>query len=155
MQSGTPGIITHVTSAPGGRAGSVARLEAAGSASAAQDVLLTQVFGAGTVNAGDTIGGSFDLYGSLAGAGGVVFVELIYLDANGNDNGRNFLGADVPYAPTTNWTTHTGSKSAGIRADGSMANVEGGILVLLKSSCGPIPGCGVDAYIDNVSFTVN
>ena len=83
-----------------------------------------------------------------------MFVELIYLDANGDDNGRNFLGAAAPYTPTGTWTTHSGSKPAGIRADGSTASVEGGVLLLLKSSCGPVPGCGVDAYFDNVTLTI-
>lgn len=145
-----PGIITLVTSAPASRAGAVARLEAAGDGVAgSQDVLLTQVMATGTLNVGDTIDVSFDLYGSLAGAGGVVFVELIYLDVNGIDTGvRSFVGGGAPKVPSTTWTTY--SDSIVVPA----GDVSGGVKLQLKSSCGPVSGCGVDAYFDNVSATI-
>ena len=152
----TPGTISIVVP-PGGQAGTaVARLEAAGNAAAgSQDVLLSQVaLGAGSISQGDTIDVSFDLYGSLTGAGGVVFVELIYLDSGGNEVGRNFIDAAAPYFPTTTWTTYTGSKPAGFTTGGSTVSVDGGVTLELKASCGPVDGCGVDAYIDNVTYTV-
>ena len=129
----------------------MARLEAAGDAIAgSQDVLLTQVLAAGTLTVGDIIDVSFDLYGSLAGAGGVVFVELIYLNGAGNDTGtRNFVDGGAPKVPTTTWSTYSDSIVVP-----SIADVSGGVVVQLKSSCGPVDGCGVDAYFDNVSATV-
>jgi hypothetical protein len=147
----TPGTITLVTSAPGSRAGAVARLEAAGDAIAgSQDVLLTQVLAAGTLNVGDTIDVSFDLYGSLAGAGGVVFVELIYLNGAGDDTGtRSFVDGGAPKVPTTTWSTYSDSIVVP-----SIPDVSGGVVLQLKSSCGPVDGCGVDAYFDNVSATI-
>ena len=153
--SATPGIIT-MTAPPAGQAGTaVVRLQAAGEAAGSQDVLLSQVaLGAGSIAQGQTINVSFDLYGSLSGAGGVVFVELIYLNSDGDDVGRNFVGAAAPYAPNSTWTTHAGSKAAGFTAVGTMVSVDGGVTLELKASCGPVPGCGVDAYIDNVTYTV-
>ena len=129
----------------------MARLEAAGDGVAgSQDVLLTQVLAAGTLNVGNTIDVSFDLFGSLAGAGGVVFVELIYLDGTGADTGtRSFVDGGAPKVPTTTWTTYSDSIVVP-----SIPDVSGGVVVQLKSSCGPVDGCGVDAYFDNVSVTI-
>jgi len=149
----TPGTISIDTSDPGTNPDpgntAVARLQAAGDAAlGSQDVLLRQVaLDAGSISPGDTIDVSFDLYGSLSGAGGVVFVELIYLNNLGEEASRDFVGAAAPYTPTTTWTTHVGSKPAG-------ANVDGGVTLELKASCGPVTGCGVDAYFDNVTYTV-
>lgn len=149
----TPGTISIDNSNPGTNPDpgntAVARLQAAGDATlGSQDVLLSQVaLGAGSISPGDTIDVSFDLYGSLSGAGGVVFVELIYLDNMGMETGRDFIDTGAPYSPTTTWMTYTGSKPAG-------ANVDGGVTLQLKASCGPVNGCGVDAYFDNVTYTV-
>ena len=73
------------------------------------DVLISQVaLAAGTVAPGDSIDVSFDLYGSLSGAGGVVFVEVIFLNAAGEDEGgRNFVGPAAPYVPSTTWTNYS------------------------------------------------
>jgi len=149
----TPGTISIDGTNPGTNPDpgntSVARLQAAGDATlGSQDVLLSQVaLGAGSISPGDTIDVSFDLYGSLSGAGGVVFVELIYLDNMGMETGRDFIDTGAPYAPTMTWMTYTGSKPAG-------ANVDGGVTLQLKASCGPVTGCGVDAYFDNVTYIV-
>jgi hypothetical protein len=138
----------------------VARLNAAGAATPSpqgNDVLLSQVaLAAGTVQAGDTIDVSFDLYGSLAGAGGVVFVEVIFLNAAGQDvGGRDFVGPAAPYVPTTTWTTYSGSVIAGTATGGGQFDVSGGVTLQLKAACGPVDGCGVDASFDNVTFTIN
>jgi hypothetical protein len=137
----------------------VARLVAVGSATPAQgnDILLSQVaLGAGTIQAGDSIDVSFDLYGSLTGAGGVVFVEVIFLDATGQDvGGRDFVGPAAPYTPTTTWTNHSGTVIAGTATGGGQFDVSGGVTLQLKAACGPVDGCGVDASIDNVTFTIN
>ena len=152
------GSIALDSSGVGGRAGTVARLVAAGDATGSNDVLISQVaLGAGTIAAGDTIDVTFDLYGSLTGAGGVVFVEVIFLNGAGLDEGgRDFVGPAAPYTPTTTWTTHAGSVTAGTAVDGSQWDVSGGVTLQLKAACGPIAGgCGVDAYFDNVTFTIN
>jgi hypothetical protein len=132
-----------------------ARLQAAGNTGGTQDALLQQVaLGAGSVAVGDTINVSFDLYGQPPGPGGVVFVELIYLDSNGEDNGRNFIDTDAPYFPNTTWTRHTGVKPAGLKTDGTTASVDGGVTLQIKASCGAVPECTVDAYVDNVTFEI-
>ena len=136
----------------------MARLQAAGDAAGTNDALLSQVaLGAGTIAAGDTIAVSFDLYGSLSGAGGVVFVEVIFLDANGDDvGGRDFVGPAAPYTPTAAWVNHSGTVIAGTATGGGQFDVSGGVTLQLKAACGAIAGgCGVDAYFDNVTFTIN
>jgi hypothetical protein len=156
---GPPNIGTAVVdnSGQGGRAGTVARLNAAGQGTSGNDVLIVQgPIGAGTIQAGDTIDVSFDLYGSLAGAGGVVFVEVIFLDGAGNDNGRDFLRSDpTPYFPNNTWTTYSGSVTAGTTVGGGTADVSGGVTLSLKASCGADVSCAVDASFDNVTFTIN
>ncbi|MDH3430210.1 MAG: family 16 glycosylhydrolase [Gammaproteobacteria bacterium] len=152
------GSITLDSSGRGGRAGTVARLVAAGDAAGTNDVLISQVaLAAGTVAPGDSIDVSFDLYGSLTGAGGVVFVEVIFLNAAGEDlGGRNFVGPPDPYFPSETWTTHSGTVTAGTAVDGSQWDVSGGVTLQLKAACGAIVGgCGVDASFDNVTFTIN
>jgi hypothetical protein len=152
------GSITLDSSGQGGRAGTVARLVASGDASSTNDVLISQVaLAAGTIVTGDTIGVSFDLYGSLSGAGGVVFVEVIFLNGAGVDEGgRNFVGPAAPYTPTATWTTHSGTVIAGTGANSSGWDVSGGVTLQLKAACGAIVGgCGVDASFDNVTFTIN
>jgi hypothetical protein len=152
------GSISIDMSGQGGRAGSVARLMAAGSdIVGTSDVLIGQVaLAAGTIQPGDTIDVSFDLFGSLTGAGGVVFVEVIFLDASGSDNGRNFVGPAAPYFPTSTWTNYSGQVTAGTTVGGGSASVAGGVTLELKAACGAIVGgCGVDASFDNVTFTIN
>ena len=135
----------------------MARLNAAGQGTSGNDVLIVQgPLGAGTIQAGDTIDVSFDLYGSLAGAGGVVFVEVIFLDGAGNDNGRDFLRSDpTPYFPNNTWTTYSGSVTAGTTFGGGTADVSGGVTLSLKAACGADVSCAVDASFDNVTFTIN
>jgi hypothetical protein len=152
------GSIALDSSEQGGRAGSVARLIAAGDATGTNDVVISQVaLAAGSISPGDTIDVSFDLYGSLTGAGGVVFVEVIFLNAAGVDEGgRNFVGPAAPYVPSTTWTNHSGTVIAGTAVNGSQWDVSGGVTLELKAACGAIAGgCGVDASFDNVTFTIN
>jgi len=135
-----------------------ARLVAAGDAAGTNDVLIDQVaLAAGTIAPGDSIDVSFDLYGSLTGAGGVVFVEVIFLNGAGEDEGgRNFVGPAMPYVPSTTWTNYAGTVIAGTAVDGSQWDVSGGVTLELKAACGAIAGgCGVDASFDNVTFTNN
>ncbi len=145
------GSITLDTSVPGGRAGTVARLVAAGSAASAQDVLLSQVdlveINSVAVTGGASVTVSVDVYGSLSGAGGVVFIELISRNSLGEETGRSFIGP-APIFPDGTWTTH--SSTVNVAAD-----VSGGVTLQLKSSCGPVDGCGVDAYFDDVTMAIN
>ena len=135
----------------------MARLVAAGDAAGTNDVLISQVaLAAGTVAPGNSIDVAFDLYGSLTGAGGVVFVEVIFLNAAGEDlGGRDFVGPPDPYFPSTTWTNYSGTVIAGTAVDGSQWDVSGGVTLQLKAACGAIDGCGVDASFDNVTFTIN
>jgi hypothetical protein len=123
------GSIAIDNSGQGGRTGSVARLITDASATQTNDVLISQVaLAAGTITPGDSINVSFDLYGSLAGAGGVVFVEVIFLDATGQDvGGRDFVGPAAPYVPTTTWTNHSGTVIAGTATGGGTFDVSGGV----------------------------
>ena len=146
------GSITLDTSAQGGRTGTVARLVATGAVVAgAQDVLLSQVdlteINSVSISGGDSVTVSVDVFGTLSGAGGVVFIELISRASGGAETGRSFIGP-APIFPTTTWTTH--SSTVNVAAD-----VSGGITLQLKSSCGPVDGCGVDASFDNASMVIN
>jgi hypothetical protein len=146
------GSITLDTTGQGGRAGNVARLVATGAVAAgAQDVLLSQVnlteINSVPISGSDSVTVSVDVFGSLSGAGGVVFIELISRDSGGNETGRSFIGP-APITPTTTWTSY--SATVNVAAD-----VSGGITLQLKSSCGPVDGCGVDASFDNVSIVIN
>jgi hypothetical protein len=85
-----------------------------------------------------------------------VFVEVIFLDASGQDvGGRDFVGPAAPYVPTTTWTKHSGTVIAGTATGGGQFDVSGGVTLQLKAACGAIDGCGVDASFDNVTFTIN
>ncbi|MCP3869952.1 MAG: hypothetical protein GY703_18035, partial [Gammaproteobacteria bacterium] len=142
------GSIALDTSEQGGRSGTVARLIASGSTVSAQDVLLSQVnlmeLDSVAISGGDQVTVSVDVYGSLSGAGGVVFIELISRNAAGVETGRSFIGP-APVTPTTTWTTY--SETVSVAAD-----VSGGITLQLKSSCGPVDGCVVDASFDNITI---
>ena len=158
------GTITADTSGQGSRAGTVARLVTAATATQFSNVIISQEgLAASTVAPGDSIDVSFDLYGSLAGAGGVVFVEVIFLNGDGADvGGRDFvsdislLTPDTPYKPTGTWTPYSGTVIAGTATGGVTGfDVSGGVVLSLKVACGAIDGCGVDASFDNVTFTIN
>ncbi|MCP4992939.1 MAG: hypothetical protein GY934_04005, partial [Gammaproteobacteria bacterium] len=147
-QSSGGGAITLDSSEQGGRTGTVARLVASGSSASAQDVLLSQIdlveIDSVAINGGDSVTVSVDVFGSLSGAGGVVFVELISRNSGSDETGRSFIGP-APITPTTTWTTY--SSTVNVAAD-----VSGGITLQLKSSCGAVDGCVVDASFDNVSI---
>ena len=91
-----------------------------------------------------------------------MFVEVIFLDANGNDvGGRDFVSdvslptPDTPYTPTGTWTTYSGTVTAGTAFGGGSFDVSGGVVLSIKAACGPIDGCAVDASFDNVTFVIN
>ncbi|XOV93542.1 MAG: immunoglobulin-like domain-containing protein [Bacteroidota bacterium] len=102
--------------------------------------------GIGTVTANATVTVSFDLFGSLAGAGGVVFAELFSELDGGGVSKSEILGAG-PVFPNGTWTTYSFTTTLG-------DDVAGGITLQLKSDCGANTGCVVEAYFDNVSIKV-
>ncbi len=103
--------------------------------------------GAGNLTPGASVTVSFDMRGSLSGAGGVVFAEFFSeLSGGGTSKAEIFTGG--PLTPDTAWVNYTFTTTLG-------PDVSGGVTLQLKTSCGPVEGCGVDAYFDNVSIVVN
>lgn len=156
------GSITDDSSGQGGRGGTVARLIVDASTASFNDAVISQEgLGAGTVTAGDTVTVTFDLYGTPLPPGGVVFAEVIFLNAMGQDEGgRDFLNSDpAPLNPTTTWTPVSGTVTAGTGqvapSGGGSWDVSGGLVLSLKVSCGPVDGCAQDVSFDNVTFTIN
>jgi hypothetical protein len=107
--------------------------------------------GVGTVQANSPVTISFDLFGSLSGAGGVVFAEFFSeLSGGGTSKSEILSGAPLfPNAPndwTAGWVTYTFNTTTG-------PDVSGGVTLQLKTDCGANPGCTVNTYWDNVSVT--
>jgi hypothetical protein len=87
--------------------------------------------------------------GSLAGAGGVVFVELFSEFAGGGATNEIYTGGPIfPDADPNVWTSYTWNTTLG-------ADVGGGVTLQLKVGCGGVEGCGADIYFDNVTITIN
>ena len=82
--------------------------------------------------------------GSLSGAGGVVFAELFSETSGGGASKAEILSGG-PLAPDTAWTNYSFTTTLG-------PDVSGGVSFQLKASCGPVEGCGVDVFFDNVSI---
>jgi len=101
---------------------------------------------AGNLTPGAPITITWDMRGSLQGAGGVVFVELFSEFSGGGATGEIYTGG--PIFPTADWASFTWNTNLG-------ADVSGGVTLQLKTSCGPVEGCGVDAYFDNVTITTD
>jgi hypothetical protein len=100
--------------------------------------------GIGTVQPNSSVDISFDLFGSVSGAGGVFVAEFFSELCGGGTSSSVVLGQPVP---TGTWTNHSFNTPTG-------NDVCGGVTLQLKADCGANPGCTVDAYIDNVSVTV-
>lgn len=103
--------------------------------------------GIGTITPGASVTVTFDLYGSVAGAGGVVFVELFSELSGGGTSKAEILGGG-PLFPNNTWTSKSYTTTVG-------SDVSGGITVQLKADCGANPGCKVEAFFDNVSVKIN
>ena len=103
--------------------------------------------GAGLLVAGQAINVSFDLFGSLAGAGGVFFAKG-FSEVSGGGTSKSELFSGGPLFPNGTWTTYNFTHIAG-------PDISGGFTLQLKTDCGANPGCVVDAYIDNVSITAD
>jgi hypothetical protein len=100
----------------------------------------------GIVTPGDAYTISFDMKGTIAGDGGVVFGEFISEGAEGQSTNEFLNGG--PIFPTINWATYTFTPTAG-------ADVSRGITFQLVAVCGAVSSCGVDVYFDNVSIVRN
>ena len=119
------------------------------SAGSAQDAMIKAAnLAAGEIAVGQTVTVSFDLKGDLTGVGGVVFAQFFYETASaGVSNGAGGLGGGLaPLAVTSEWKTFSYTQTID-------SNVDGGVSLLLKASCGA-EICGVDAYFDNISIVV-
>jgi beta-glucanase (GH16 family) len=101
-----------------------------------------------TPNAPVTV--TWDLRGSLAGAGGVVFVELFSeLDGGGTSKAEIYTGGPIfPDADPNVWTPYSWNTTLG-------PDVSGGVTLQLKVGCGGVEGCGADIFFDNVTVTIN
>jgi len=102
---------------------------------------------AGNLTPGASVTVSFDMRGSLSGAGGVVFAELFSELAGGGTSKAEILGGG-PLAPADAWTPYSFDTTLG-------PDVAGGVTLQLKVGCGPVEGCGADVYFDNVSIVIN
>ena len=101
---------------------------------------------AGNLTSNGPITVSFDMRGSLSGAGGVVFAEL-FSELSGGGTSKAEILSGGPLSPTSDWTTYSYTTTLG-------DDVNGGVTLQLKTSCGPVVGCGVDAFFDNVVITI-
>ncbi|MGB5259912.1 MAG: VPLPA-CTERM sorting domain-containing protein [Gammaproteobacteria bacterium] len=105
---------------------------------------------AGLLTPGAAITVTWDLRGSLQGAGGVVFVELFSeLAGGGTSKAEIYTGGPIfPNADPNMWTSYTWNTTLG-------PNVDGGVTLQLKASCGPVDGCGTDIFFDNITITTD
>ena len=114
---------------------------------AADPLIKNANLGAGLLTPGSSITVTWDMRGSLEGAGGVIFVELFSeLAGGGTSKAEIYTGG--PLAPTAAWTPYSWTTTLG-------PDVNGGATLQLKASCGPVEGCGVDAYFDNVTISTD
>lgn len=102
--------------------------------------------GIGVVQPNSSATITFDLFGSLTGAGGVIFAEFFSELSGGGTSSSVILGG-APLFPTDTWTTYTFTTPTGF-------DVSGGVTLQLKADCGANPGCTVDAYFDNIRVEV-
>jgi len=102
--------------------------------------------GIGTVQPNSTATISFDLFGSVSGAGGVFFAEF-FSELDGGGTSSSVILGGAPLFPNGTWTTYSFTTTTG-------NDVSGGVTLQLKADCGANPGCTVDSYIDNVSVTL-
>ena len=99
--------------------------------------------GVGSVQPNSSCDISFDLFGSVSGAGGVFFAEF-FSELSGGGTSSSVLLGGGPLFPNGTWTTYSYNTPTG-------NDVSGGVTLQLKTDCGANAGCTVDAYIDNVS----
>jgi len=101
---------------------------------------------AGNLASNEPVTVSFDMRGTLSGAGGVIFAEL-FSELSGGGTSKSEILSGGPLTPTVDWTTYSFNTTLG-------PDVSGGVTLQLKASCGPVEGCGVDVFFDNVSIVI-
>ena len=107
---------------------------------------------AGFLPDGANITVTWDMRGSLVGAGGVVFVELFSEKAGGGTNKAEiYTGGPIFPVDPNNWTPYLWNTTIANTAEGG---APGGVTLQLKVSCGPVEGCGADIFFDNVTITL-
>jgi hypothetical protein len=111
------------------------------------NVLKNANLGAGSLTALAPITVTWDMRGELTGDGGVVFIELFSELAGGGTSKAEIFGG-APLNPTAGWSSYSWNTTLG-------SDVSGGVTLQLKTSCGPVVGCGVDAYFDNITITTD
>lgn len=114
-----------------------------------QDVVIKQAnLSSGTIAPNTSVTVTFDMLGTLSGAGGVVFAEFFSeISPSGVSKSEIFSGG--PLTPTSTWTPYTFTTTT------DAVDVSGGITLQLKAACGAVAGCNVEVYFDNVTITVN
>jgi hypothetical protein len=98
--------------------------------------------GEGDITPGQALTVSFDMKGTVAGAGGVVNA-ILYTEAPSGVSKTENLATVVPNA---GWTNYSYNVTAG-------SDTEWGVALLLQPACGAVAGCEVTAYFDNVVIT--
>ena len=105
---------------------------------------------AGTVKTGDLIDISFDMCSSTQGDSGEFAIALLsnYTTQSGDDTAdrQDLLRFNQNTVPTV-WTRYNLQGIAG-------SNVESGVSLQFDAICGAVAGCGVEAFVDNVSITI-
>ncbi|MFX0556522.1 carbohydrate binding domain-containing protein [Maribacter sp. CXY002] len=136
--------VTNVDNNGGSFSGTLVSDVDGGTGGASFPVLKQANVGIGVVMPNSTVVVSFDMRGSLSGAGGVFFAEFFSELATEGVSKTEILSGG-PLFPTENWTTYTYTVTTG-------PDVSGGVTLQLKTDCGPVAGCGVEAFLDNVSI---
>ena len=112
--------------------------------------------GAGLLTPGAPVTVTWDMRGSLTGDGGVIFVELFSERAGGGTN-KAEIYTGGPLVPTADWSSYSWTTSVATLAEDNgvpgTGGAPGGLTLQLKASCGPVEGCGVDAFFDNITIS--
>jgi len=122
---------------------------------AADPLIKNANLGAGLLTPGAPVTVTWDMRGSLTGAGGVIFVEL-FSEKEGGGVNKAEIYTDGPLVPTADWSSYSWTTTLATLAEnpgGGLGGAPGGVTLQLKASCGPVEGCGVDAYFDNITIS--
>jgi len=102
---------------------------------------------AGNLTGNESVTVSFNMRGTLSGAGGVVFAEL-FSELSGGGTSKAEILSGAPLTPSADWTPFSFNTTLG-------PDVSGGVTLQLKVGCGGVEGCGADIYFDDVSIVIN
>ncbi len=114
---------------------------ASGTGGAVDAVVKQANIGIGTITPNTQVTISFDIRGSVTD-GGVFFAEF-FSELSGGGTSKAEILSGGPLSLTDNWTHYSFTTTTG-------SDVSGGITLQMKTSCGPVAGCVVDAFFDNV-----